>query len=199
MKALFALLTLVWLLSGCAFPTELFFEPPPVGQPGEATPRFPTPTFTVLSSITPPPPTQLPCAYVWATKDLPDETALVQEALQKAGLGLVEVTLNAYGENCVDTQNKKVVSFATLQTDFYFNVPVNDLNDLNELGNWTAQILEVVRQFPPGKIPGSNPGQCGLTFQTIESETVLRFPSEVGLRALDAGLSGAALYTTLRP
>ncbi len=94
--------------------------------------------------------------------------------------------------------NKTVISFAVMQTDFYFNIPVNDVKDRNEMGNWTAKLLAVVAQFPPGKVPGPNTGLVGLTFQTLSEDSVLRFPVAMGLRALDAGLSGEALYTALQ-
>jgi hypothetical protein len=199
MKPILACLLLIMTLSGCAFPTSLFFEPPPVEQsPEEAIKPPPSPTFTVMPTDTPEPPTQQPCTYVWATKPLLDETAIFQEALQKANLGMVEVTLNAYGENCVDTLDKTVVSFAVMQTDFYFNIPVNDINNKAEMGNWTAKLLSIVKQFPPGKVPGPNTGLCGLTFETLSDSSVLSFPVDMGLRGLAAGLNGEALYSALK-
>ena len=198
MKNLIAGFLLVITLSGCAFPINLFFEAPPVSQPVETSPQAPTPTFTVFPTDTPSPTSALPCAYVWATKGLPDETAVFQEALQKANLGTVEVTLSAYGENCVDTVNKTVVSFSVMQTDFYFNVPVNNIDDANEKGSLTAKILAVIKDFPPGKVPGPNTGQCGLTFQTLSQSSVLRFPVSMGLRGLESSLTGAELYTALK-
>lgn len=198
MKSILVCFLLILTLSGCVFPTELFFEPPQVRQPGEPVQQQPTQTFTVIPTDTPLPPTQQPCAFVWATKPLPDETAFFQEALHKANLDVVEVTLNAYGENCVDTLNKKVISFAVMQTDFYFNIPVNDINDKTEMGNWTAKLLAVVKKFPPGEVPGPNTGLCGLTFQTLSENSVLQFTVAMGLRALDAGLSGETLYSALQ-
>lgn len=189
---------LIMMLSCCALPSNLFFDPPPLETPAVNTPQEPTPTFTVIPTDTPEPPTAQPCAYVWATKPLLDETAVFQEALQKANLGVVEVTLNAYGENCVDTLNKKVISFSVMQTDFYFNIPVNNINNKGEMGNWTAKLLEVIQAFPPGMVPGPNTGLAGLTFQTLSERTILQFPVAMGMRALQAGLTGEALYIALQ-
>ena len=188
---------LLFVLCGCSFPTQLFFEPPPVGQPGDGVPVQIVPTDTPEPTDSPVPPTARPCAYAWANKELPDETAVFQEALKKAGLGLVDVTLSAYGENCLDTQTEKVVSFGIMQTDFYFIIPVSTLSDNTEKGNWAAKVLAVVKDFPPGKVPGPNRGACGITFQTVAESSMLRFSVDTGLRAIDAGLSGEELFNLL--
>ena len=197
MKRLVTCMILLLFLSGCSFPTQLFFDPPPVGQPGDVLVITPDPTATPEPTDPPVTPTAKPCAYAWANKELPDETAVFQEALKKAGLGLVEVTLSAYGENCLDTQTDQVVSFGIMQTDFYFNIPVSNLNDKTEKGNWAAKVLAVVKDFPPGKVPGPNRGVCGMTFQTLADSTMLRFQVATGLRALEAGLSGEELFSLL--
>ena len=189
---------LVLGLAGCSFPTELFFEPPPVGSnPGQSTSLPLTPTFTVVATDSPVPPTPIACAYAWTNKPLPDETAMVQDALKKAGLNTVEVTVMAYGENCLDILNNQVVKFSAMQTDFYFSIPVKDAGDASEMGGWAGKILPVLRGFPPGKVPGPNLGYCQLHFLDGTTSSMLWFKIDFAQKALQNGLSGAVLFKAL--
>jgi hypothetical protein len=189
----------IWTLSGCTVATDLFFEPPPVTPEALLSTRPATETSVPVPSDTPLPPTPFPCAYAWANKDLPDDTAVLQEALKKANLGVVEAALSAYGENCVDTSTDTIVRFSAIQTDFFFSIPVKDINNRREKGDWAEKILRVVAQFPPGKVPGTNPGYIALVYSDGKNETRLWFQVEAGMRALDIGLSGDALYDALSP
>ena len=185
-------------LVGCAFPTDLFFSPPPLpgAYPGPVIPTVtpyygPTDTPVVLT------PTPVVCSYAWTSKNLPDETAFLLEALKKAELGDVEASASAYGENCVDTTNNRIVSFSAMQTDFYFNLVVKDATDKVEMGNWTDRILAVTDQFPPGKVPGANLGYAGLIFQDGKNTQHLWFQLAAAKDARQAGLRGADLFDRL--
>jgi len=186
-------------LSGCRFPSELFFSPeiPPPSQiltPTAAnTPRPGTPEPT----STPETPTPFPCAYVNAEQQLPEETALLQDAVNQSGLSKVEALAVAYGENCVDTLNNSVVSFQAIETDFYFTAVVDDRDDRNFLGVLTARLLKVVKDFPPGKVPGPNYGYLTVIFQDGEGQDQLRVRLEAAQRAVDNGLTGSVLMETL--
>lgn len=190
---------IIWLAASCSLPSNLFFEPPPVTPPALAgTPEI-RPTLTRAPTETPVPPTPFPCAYAWANKDLPDETAVVQEALKKAGLGNIEAALSAYGENCLDTVNDTIVSFSAMQTDFFFSIPVKDLNDRAEMGGMAEKVLRVVEQFPPGKVPGPNPGYVALVYSDGKDEVRLWFQIKTGLSFLGDDLRGEALFDALQP
>ena len=198
MKRIVLCLLLALSLASCNFPTELFFEPPPVNViPVDNTAQSPTPTFTALPTDIPIPPTEISCAYAWANKTLPDETAMVQDALKKAELGTVEVTVMAYGENCLNTATDEIVRFTVMQTDFYFTIPVQNAGDANEMGNWAARTLQVVKSFPPGKVPGPNLGYCQLNYQDGTASKILWVKIDMALRALDNGLSGEVLFNAL--
>lgn len=185
-------------LGGCSFPTFLFFEPPQIDTPAPAgTPATSTDTIPPTPTNTPIPPTEIPCAFAWANNPLPDETAVLQEALKTAGLGTVEAVLTAYGENCIDTQHNKVLRFSALQTDFFFTIPVADLRDKVSLGNWALKVLRVAQTFPPGKVPGPNLGQCTLTFQDQTGQAHLNFSLDTARKLLETGVSGEVLYTAL--
>ena len=196
--SLLVLLLVAFGSTGCGFPSDLFFEPPPVDvNPADQTSLPPTPTFTVEPTDSPVPPTPPPCAYAWANKTLPDETAMVQDALKNANLSTAEVTVMAYGENCLEALKHEVVSFSAMQTDFYFTIPVKDVADETEMGNWAGKILNVVKDFPPGKVPGPNLGYCQLNFQDGTATKTLWVKIDYAQRALQNGLSGAVLFKAL--
>jgi len=198
MKKLLFLIFLAFGLSGCGFPTDLFFVPPPVDPNSAVNPTIPpTPTVTTNPTDSPAPPTQVPCAYAWANKTLADETAMVQDALKMAALSTVEVTVMAYGENCIDTLHNQVLSFSEMETDFYFTIPVKDTRDLNEMGNWVGKILPVVEDFPPGKVPGPNLGYCQFNFQDGTASQTIWVKINLVKRAVDNGLTGEVLYHAL--
>lgn len=197
LKVMACFLFLIFL-EGCTFPTELFFSPPPPpgAYPGPVIPTV-TPDFSptdtpVIFTLTP-----IVCSYAWTSKNLPDETAFLLDALKKADLGDVEASASAYGENCVDTANNRVVSFSAMQTDFYFSLVVKDATDPVEMGNWADRILAVTDQFPPGKVPGANLGYAGMIFQDGKNTQHLWFQLTVAKDDRQAGLKGADLFNKL--
>jgi hypothetical protein len=189
---------LLFSLVGCNFPVEYFFSTP-ISSEGDLHPVIPTvtpdtgPTETaVVVTDTP-----APCAYAWSNSELPEETARLMDALKQAGLGGVLATVSAYGENCVDTANNTVISFAALESDFYFTLKVTDATDQVEMGNWADKILAVADQFPPGKVPGPSLGKAGFTFQDGKNSTNLSFSLEAAQKARKQGLRGMDLYKAL--
>lgn len=186
------------LLAGCAFPTDFFFEPPQIlTNAPTSTPAVQQQTQRLTDTPSPSPTTAVPCAYAWANKLLPDETAQLQQAVKDAGLNGVTSSASAYGENCLDVVQNKVLSFSIMQTDFYFNVPVQSVDDKFSAGAAAEELLKVTALFPPGKVPGSNPGYVSITYQDAAKTVRLWFRQEMGSRALEAGLKGAALFDAL--
>jgi hypothetical protein len=137
-----------------------------------------------------------PCAYIWASESLPDVSAQVQAALNSAGLSEATVRAEAFGEDCVEG-NGKVRSFGIMETDFTFRVPVTDLSDRQTLGDLVEKVLVVLDQFPPGVVPGPNPGQIGVEFSTGQETLGLRFTVKSGKSARQQGLHGADLLAAL--
>jgi hypothetical protein len=187
------------LLSGCRFPTELFFSPdtPP---PNQVDPPAPTVTLAITATavpVLPPTDTPPPCAYAQAEQDLPEVTARVQDKLNEAGLGSVEALAVAFGENCVDTINNKILSFGAIETDFYFTLVVADTEDKETLGKLSRQLLGVVEQFPPGETPGPNLGYLTIVFQDGKKDARLRARLVDAKQAKDEGLTGADFYARL--
>jgi hypothetical protein len=187
------------MLSGCRFPSELFFSPeiPPPSQILSPTAANTIEPGTPAPTNTPETPTPFPCAYVNAEQQLPEETARLQDAVNKIGLGKVEALAVAYGENCVDTLNNTVVSFQAIETDFYFTSVVDDRDDRNALGVLTARLLTILKDFPPGEVPGPNLGYLTVIFQDGEGQDQLRVRLEAAQRAVQNGLTGSVLMEAL--
>jgi hypothetical protein len=125
-------------------------------------------------------------------------SANVQAAINAAGLKNVSTNAQAYGENCYDSQTNKPVSFSTLETDFYITVKVADLTDQSNLGTLLEKILNVLDTFPPGKIPGPQPGKIAVSFQAGNQELNLTFTVPSGKSARLQGLHDAALFEKLK-
>ncbi len=186
-------------LTGCRFPTELFFAPeiPPPSQldtpsPSATVAITQTPFFDPTQTNTPP-----PCAFAQAEQSLPEVTAKVQDRLNELGLGSIEALAVAFGENCVDTINNKVISFSPIETDFFFNTAVEDTGDQEVLGNLAIRLLGIVEQFPPGETPGPNLGYLTIVFQDSKQDTRLRSRIADALKARDNGLTGEQFYLAL--
>jgi len=110
----------------------------------------------------------------------------------------VTTRAGAYGENCVDAQDK-VVSFSTMETDFYVTAEVTDLTDNENLGNILEDVLIVLDKFPAKKTPGPQPGYIGITFQAGDQAMHLWFIETQGIQARRQGLHGDTLIKALRP
>jgi len=184
-------------LAGCQFPIELFFAPdsPP---PSQIEPPLPTATvsFTAPPEEEKPTLTLPPCAYAQAEQPLPEVTARVQDRLNSLGLGSSEALAVAYGENCVDTLNNKILSFTAIETDFFFTLVVADTGDKEVLGNLALRLLGVAEQFPPGEVPGPNLGYMTIVFQDSSNDARLRVRIPEAIRARDDGLTGEQFYST---
>lgn len=178
-------------------------------------PRIPVtaPTPTLVSTISIPTVTPLPptptatsaqpgsCAYIWASRDLPDVSQQVKQAYRDVGLAQIDARAAAYGENCITDPNSPA-GFSALQTDFYLTIPVENLTDTQMLGDWLVKALPVLDQFQLGHIPGPNLGYVAVRFLAGSStagtnEINLWFPRKTRQNLLQQGLKGSALYEAL--
>ena len=180
MRKLFILLLVPVLLIACSMPL--------IGVVVTRTPTY-TPSLT--------PTVESQCAWVWATQPLPEIGKKVQTALEAAKLPVTDVSAEAFGENCVDSQTNQVTSFGAIETDFRIALQVRSLKDAEKLGSLLEQTLVVLDGFPTGSTPGSQPGIVGVTFQAGKETTNLSFTVTEGKAARDKGLHGAALLEAL--
>jgi len=138
------------------------------------------------------------CYFNWATQPLPELSAKVMAAINAAGLKGVIAVAETYGENCIDPQTNKPVSFAVLETDFQVTVTVTDLSDTTDLGNSLEKILGVLDGLAPGDIPGPQPGYIFVSYRTGSDELNMSFTVTAGKSARTAGLHGTALLQELQ-
>ncbi len=140
----------------------------------------------------------LPCAYLWATQPLPAESRRIEQMLKQAEFENVEVVAEAFGENCVTVEGK-IVRFAAMQTDIRLFVRVKSLSNQMDLGNLTANVLEIILGIPLSTLPGTQSGYIGIQF-TSEQEEVLNlwFKRDWAEQLLQSGVQGEELYRELQ-
>ena len=177
MRKIFIPVLLLFLLTACNLPRAI----------ADPHPSFATDT-----------PSDQPCYFNWATQPLPDLSTQIQAAMNATGLTGVSAIAEAYGENCYDAKTDQPVGFGAIETDFHITVKVAELTNKDDLGNLLEKILVVLDGFPIGKIPGSEPGYIGVSFQTGNDELNLSFTAKAGKSARDQGLHGAALFEELQ-
>ena len=141
-------------------------------------------------------PSSEPCAYVWASKDLPELTEELTTLYVPANIPDLQVRASAFGENCLN-EDGSIREFLTRQTDLTYSLELG-VSDRQVVGETIGKILEVLVKVPESQFPGSNTGD--MTFQFIESNgllTTVRGGREELISAYQAGKRGADLLTFL--
>ncbi len=150
------------------------------------------PTLTPVPS-----PAYSECAWQWATQDLPEITAQLAAAADRAGIAVSEARAYAFGENCLNPQGQ-VAYFATMETDFDLTLPVDDLSDREAVGDRAADVLALLLdQFPLDSTPGPQPGRIRLTFASASDQWVLTLRWEQAADAVAHDWRGSALLQAL--
>ena len=163
----------------------------PTGQVQTAIPSSPPVATAPPLPVTP---TIEPCAFVEATQNLPDLTAQIDQALkelQPDATGRAE----AFGENCVYASSNQS-TFTAMETDFYINANVKNLNDDKELGTWIINVMKVIEALPSGSISGPQAGFVEFTFETKDDQRILHVPINK-YRNLPADIKPADVVKTL--
>jgi hypothetical protein len=158
------------------------------------TPTPPTPWTPPTRSATPLGPAGNQCYYVWAYQPLPDLSEEFLKAIQEIAPE-AKARAEAYGENCVYPDGKS--TFSAMETGFYVSLPVKDTTDEEALGSWIEQILDVIGQFDPARLPGMKVGRLNLVFAS-ENENIpmmILLAKAEELRAQD--VHGAELFQAL--
>ncbi len=143
--------------------------------------------------------TDVPCAYVWDTLPLQEETALLQVAFNDTGLGRAEVWAEAYGERCVNVDTKNTVGgFLILQTDVHVRMAVLELEDDDALGRLLVQITRTLSDLPEDSFPGTQKGYVGVEFSQDGELMNLWFLLSTAEQAIAGGLRDAAFLYALQ-
>lgn len=144
------------------------------------------PIEPVTQSAPPAPEASQPCAYQWDYQDDPELSASFDAAV-KALSAEAEGRAQLFGERCG-------ADFLAMETDFYVRLPVPDLTQTDVFGNWVAQIMTSVLQFPRERLPGPKDGFVEFTFEKNTAERILlRVPIQQ-YREQAQGKTGTELF-----
>ena len=175
-----------WILCACstgvasspAVPpsnAETIISPGPNSVTSQAPFAFPTTAMPNTTYLTP---SLLPplgeCGYQWAYEDLPELSKQLQEEIMTLNLGAT-AWATAFGEDCVYADGH--ADFSAMETDFYVQLPVTDLEDFESFGNWMTQVMQVVEGLPRDLLAGPQAGFVEFKFTKSDTEFLfLRVP-----------------------
>lgn len=198
MRIKFWLGLIVLLLAACS-PTL-----PTTPQAGETVPvSLPTESPLVTGTVgTMTDQTQEPtqaCGFQWAYQTLPEVSRQIQQLFDKAGLSGVILRAEAFGENCLNT-DQSVQRFLPMQTDLYLKILVSDLTP-ETLGAWFEKTLPILEQVSPDSLPGPMSASAYITFEfSANGENLtLRLQRPQVFQPLEEGKQGLELYKALVP
>jgi hypothetical protein len=136
-------------------------------------------------------PTYEGCGYMWATKDLPELSELLDKAI-KAINSDAKAWATAFGEDCVFADGHAI--FSAMETDFYFQLTVDDILTYESFGNWIAQTMNIIENLPRDLIMGPMTGFVEFSFiKSITEQIVIRVPIQK-YRDEATGKSGEELF-----
>lgn len=84
------------------------------------------------------------------------------------------------------------------QTNIRIAISIASLEDLTQVGNTLADLLETLESVPQDELPGPDIGLMTITFYAGGSEMQFSFPIDLGRRAYGQGLTGEDLLNVLR-
>lgn len=134
------------------------------------------------------------CAYQWAQKDLPELSSEFQQAIQ-ALQPEAQASAFAFGEDCVYADGHSV--FSAMETDFNITLQMSDLSDEDDLGEWIAKVMQVIKNIPAEEIVGPQPGRVSLEFQSGSEQKFVNFYVNK-YQSLPAGLTNTEIYQALQ-
>jgi hypothetical protein len=143
----------------------------------------PTDTITLTLTIQ-------TCGYMWAYHDAPELTDRINTFVRDLN-GDASARAELFGEDCIHADGSS--TFGVMETDFYVQVPVDNLTDEEAFGNWIAKVLSFVVDFPKDQIQG-NYGFVEFSFTKSDTERItLRLPIQQYINVAN-GKTGAELF-----
>lgn len=165
---------------------------PRVSPPASALPTAASTSTVAAPTMTPS--GEAPCAFVWATRDLPDLSERLAKELRALGPAATG-SAYAYGEDCVAADGTR--TFSAMETDFQIQVAVRDLSDKEGLGNWIAKVMAVILGLPPSDLQGPRAGTTDFEFRTPNSDSRRLTVNMEEFKSKSSGLTGVRLFEML--
>ncbi|HTP03172.1 MAG TPA: hypothetical protein VMJ64_17475 [Anaerolineales bacterium] len=153
------------------------------------TPEYIPPTIPITA-------TYEGCAYVWASKDMPELSREFNAELQAIGKDATGMAY-AYGENCVYADGHS--TFGAMETDFRVGVNMKNVHDEAALGDWMEKVMQVVLAIPRSQLQGPQPGRVDFTFKQPDPVLVVVSVPIDKYRDEAQGLHGADLFHYFHP
>lgn len=156
----------------------------------------PTVTSNPPTPVSGPTGADQPCAYMWASQELPELTTQLQAFFDTRVDFELQVSATAFGENCVN-EDGSLREFLRMSTDVQFSISVETIDKAVEAER-AAQILDGIETYqtanPEVKLDGT------LSLQFIDAQKQLSaysVPLPAALAAAQAGLRGDELMKVL--
>jgi hypothetical protein len=151
--------------------------------PGET----PGVTSTATHTATP---TYEGCGYMWAYHDDVELSAKINDSVQAINPS-ASARVQLFGEDCVYADGHS--TFGAMETDFYVQLPADDLGAEEEFGNWIKQSMDLIAALPPTEVSGRK-GFVEFSFMRNETEQIImRIPMDAYLSSTP-GISGMELF-----
>lgn len=109
------------------------------------------------------------CAYTWAYQDAPELTKKLDGAVKEIN-SQASATATLFGEDCIYADGSS--TFGVMETDFTVRLPVDDLAQHEEFGNWISNVMQIIIEIPREEIQGKY-GFVEFWFEKTDSENII--------------------------
>jgi hypothetical protein len=159
-----------WIIGIVLSATAAFVALQTVNAPTQESPS----TDTAVSNTETPTLAYEGCAFSWAYQDAPELTKKLDDAIKKIN-SRASATATIFGEDCIRADGSK--TFGAMETDFKVRLPVDDLTQHEEFGNWIKEAMQIVTEIPREELSGPKDGFVEFWFEKSEAENIiLRVP-----------------------
>lgn len=142
-------------------------------------------------------PTPEPCAFVWASKELPEVTSALQDIFLKNNLSDVGIQASGFGENCL-AGDGSVRSFGLMCVDLYLDFHVTSLDTTDSLAQVLRPTLVLLADLPEGILPAAI-CQVSIHLESPNGEKWLNTDIQHIQQAIDSGKKGRDFFQALFP
>ncbi|MFN8381993.1 MAG: hypothetical protein U0V02_08645 [Anaerolineales bacterium] len=155
--------------------------------------------ITITASVAPSPTVIVDssggCGYMWAYHNDPELTAKIDEAIQQLDPS-ARAFAQQFGEDCVYADGH--TTFSAMETDFYIQLPTEDLTLEDDFGNWVKQVMDIITALSDDSIQGKK-GFVEFSFTKTDIDHIIFRVDIVDYMANVSTLAGAELFQKYYP